>query len=191
MTFDLGRWLLTSLTSEGSLDATMIKVWLKSSDACGRYGLMLTFFIDTDNNSGKSNQYVPFLPRQATKNTASKTISHMLLWLMHYSGQVKSHKSEMWFSMVKISWNALKFPERMCFPILLCTVEFPENKKFLAKFPEIRKSPEKSHLWQVFSANLGDFQSRFQCTKDHLMIKQMMVQLVLIKLCEFSKKYPT
>ena len=50
-----------------------------------------------------------------------------------------------------------KFPERMCFPILLCRAEFPENKTFLTKFPEIRnisnkiswnrKIPEKSHLW--------------------------------------------
>ena len=44
-----------------------------------------------------------------------------------------------WFSVVEISWNALKFPERMCFPNILCMAEFPQNKKFLAKFPTIRK----------------------------------------------------
>ena len=35
------------------------------------------------------------------------------------------YATKMRFSMVKISWNALKFPERMCFPILLCAEEFP------------------------------------------------------------------
>ena len=62
---------------------------------------------------------------------------------------------EMWLSIVKISWNAWKFPEKVYFPILLYRAQFPENDKFLAKFPEIRKFPEKSHvcdisiLWQV------------------------------------------
>ena len=49
-------------------------------------------------------------------------------------------QAEMWFSMVKTSCNALKYPERMYSTILLCKAELPENKKFLAKFPE------KSHL---------------------------------------------
>ena len=41
--------------------------------------------------------------------------------------------TEMWFSMVKISWN---FRKKMCFPILLIKAEF-------LKFPEIRTFPEK------------------------------------------------
>ena len=46
--------------------------------------------------------------------------------------------------------KCLKFPERMYLPILLCRVGFPKIKKFQAKFPEIRKFPEKSHLWVYY-----------------------------------------
>ena len=51
-------------------------------------------------------------------------------------------------SVCQISWNAVKFPQKMCFPILLCRAEFP-------KFPEIMKFPEKSHLWD------NDFNFKF------------------------------
>ena len=48
--------------------------------------------------------------------------------------------------LVKISWNAQKFPGKVYVPILMYMVKFPEIKIFLAKFPEITKFPENWHL---------------------------------------------
>ena len=60
----------------------------------------------------------------------------------------------------KISWNDLKFPERMCFPILLCRAEFPENK-FLANFLKsgnfLKNHTSKNNIldWRTFRLHYG------------------------------------
>ena len=58
----------------------------------------------------------------------------------------------MWFSMVKISWKIHAF-------LFLCAGQNFLKTKNLAKFPKIRKFPEKSHLWNlhIFDVILCDF----------------------------------
>ena len=56
-----------------------------------------------------------------------------------------SLQTRMQITMVKIAWNAQKFPEKLYFPILLYRAKFLEITKLLANFPEIRKIPENLH----------------------------------------------
>ena len=51
--------------------------------------------------------------------------------------------TEMWFSVIKISWNALKFQKKCTF---LSFIKGRISKKKKKKNLEIRKFPKKSHL---------------------------------------------
>ena len=75
-------------------------------------------------------------------------------------------------TIVKISWNAQKFPGKIYFPILLHRAKLPEINNFFfffcAKFPEIRKFPKNWHLYiniRIFGIKLKSYSTAvfFHC----------------------------